>query len=71
MCVWCRKRESEINVPECCEVSDACGVLMVRAAEMRSVGHVFDELAEQSGTDWIAGSPRGQSESERSVYSLW
>ena len=56
--MWCRKRVSEINVPECREVSDACSVLMVRVAEMRSVGHVFDELTEQSGTDWMAGSPR-------------
>ena len=68
--MWCRKRESEINGPERCEVSDVCSVLMVRVAEMRSVGYVFDELAEQIGTDWMAGSPRGQLESERSVYSL-
>ena len=39
--------------------------------EIRSVGQVFDELAEQSGIDRMAGSPRGQLESERRVYSLW
>jgi hypothetical protein len=48
-----------------------CSVLMVRVAEMRSVGHVFDELAEQSGTDGMTGSPRGQLEIERRVYGLW
>lgn len=37
---------------------------MVRAAEMGSVGHVFDELAEQSGTDGVAESVSGR------VYSL-
>ena len=71
MYVRCRKRESEINVPERCEVSDVCRFPMVFVGEMRSVGHVFDELAEQSGTDWMGGSARGQLESERSVYSLW
>lgn len=40
-----------------------CVVLVVRMAEMRSVGQVFDELAEQSGTDGTAESPRGQLES--------
>ena len=50
--------------------SDVCGFPMVFVGEMRSVGYVFDELAEQSGTDWMAGSPRGQLMSERSVYSL-
>ena len=67
----CRKRESEINAPERCEVSDACSVSIARVAEMRSVGHVFDELAEQSGTDGMTGIPRGYLESERRVYGLW
>lgn len=56
--MWCRKIESEIDAPECGEVIDVCSVLMVRVAEMRSVGHVFDELAEQSGTDRMTGSWR-------------
>lgn len=47
-----------------------CSVLMVRVVEMRSVEHVFDELAEQSGTDGMAESPRGQSKSERRIFSL-
>ena len=43
---------------------------MVRVAEIRSVGHVFDELAEESGKDGMVGSPKGQLESERRVYGL-
>lgn len=46
-----------------------CVVSVVRVAEMRSVGQVFDELSEHSGTDGIAESPRGQLESQRRVYS--
>ena len=48
-----------------------CSVSMVLVAEMRRVGHVFDELAEQSGTDGMTGSPKDQLESERRVYGLW